>query len=198
MGDWKDKLKDAWNQYGADVIAGGAGAVGGWFLPHLLWDKPSYVNKGASAALLAAISIAGQRGIKDAFKKQPKASTKEKATAFLGGLLGEDRPDDTAPRGSQQSHDWGDFVTRSYTSPLNYAASAPIGLASGAGLDVLWRYIQNRQFMRHPRKRDFFHVAPSSKNWKSALKSGGVGAFVVPIALNPIIQSIRDRFSSDK
>lgn len=91
--DWKSKLKDAWNQYGADVVAGGAGALGGWFLPHLFWDNPSYVNKGASAALLAAISIAGQRGMRDALKDKPVIPRHKKyttqAASFLGGFFGD-------------------------------------------------------------------------------------------------------------
>lgn len=138
MGDWKDKLKDAWNQYGSDIIAGGAGAVGGWFLPHLFWDKPSYVNKGASAALLAAISIAGSRGIKDALKdgavvKAPQKYTTQ-AASFLGGLLndgGKDYTEEEVQKAGQIAKSYGKRVADSVGFwPMAGAAGA--GYVSGA------------------------------------------------------------------
>ena len=89
MASWKKTLSNIWDKHGADIIAGTAGGVAGYFAPDLITDDPTDKTRYTSAGLLAVASIAANRGIAKAIDKGAQdgiGSAADKAQGFLHGL----------------------------------------------------------------------------------------------------------------
>lgn len=89
MASWKKTLSNIWDKHGADIIAGTAGGVAGYFAPDLITDEPTDKTRYTSAGLLAVAAIAANRGIAKAIDKGAQdgiGSAADKAQGFLHGL----------------------------------------------------------------------------------------------------------------
>lgn len=68
-----------------DLVAGGAGAGAGWFVPDLFWDKPTYVQRGVSSGLLGLTAIVLNRMVADSIaNKEKEKPTKLQRTVNIG------------------------------------------------------------------------------------------------------------------
>lgn len=52
-----------------------AGGTAGWFAPDLIWDKPTYVQRGSMAGIMGLLALAGSKLTQDALNKGRKHTT---------------------------------------------------------------------------------------------------------------------------
>lgn len=89
MADFKKTLSKMWDRHGADILAGTAGGVTGYFAPDLITDDPTEKTRYTSAGILALAAIAANRGIAKSIDKGAQGgigSTADKAQGFLHGI----------------------------------------------------------------------------------------------------------------